>query len=151
MKGPALMEAAELDRAAPPRHGLRRRPKASLPPARSAHWFRRLRRQQRPRHCPGRSECEGIGIANYQTVTTHTLTDWPDASFDAVLANPPYYAHGSIIRLFIERSKALLRSGGVLYLVTKHVDTAWPLIQEHFVEPEMYENRGYVIFRVVKA
>jgi 16S rRNA G1207 methylase RsmC len=94
---------------------------------------------------------KAIGVANYQTLATHTLTDWPDASFDVVLANPPYYSHGSIIRLFIERSKALLRPGGVLYLVTKHVDTAWPIIQEHFVEPEMYENRGYVIFRVVKA
>ena len=34
-----------------------------------------------------------------------TLTELPDALFDAVLANPPYYAQGSIIRLFIERSR----------------------------------------------
>lgn len=90
------------------------------------------------------------GLTNYQTVATHTLTDWPDASFDVVLANPPYYAHGSILRLFIDRSKALLRPGGVLYLVTKQVDMAWPIIQENFPEPELFENRGYVIFRVTK-
>jgi 16S rRNA G1207 methylase RsmC len=91
-----------------------------------------------------------LGLTNFQARASHTLTEWPDASFDVVLANPPYYAHGSILRLFIGRSKALLRSGGVLYLVTKQVDAAWPIVQEHFPEPELYENRGYVIFRVSK-
>ena len=93
---------------------------------------------------------KAIGLPNYQTLATHTLTELPDASFDVVLANPPYYAHGSIIRLFIERGKALLRAGGVLYLVTKQVDATWPIVQEHFPEPEMFENRGYVIFRATK-
>jgi 16S rRNA (guanine1207-N2)-methyltransferase len=91
------------------------------------------------------------GLTNFTATASHTLTDWPDGSFDVVLANPPYYAQGSIIHLFIERSKALLRTGGVLYLVTKQVDLAWPMIQEHFPEPEMFENRGYVIFRATKA
>jgi 16S rRNA (guanine1207-N2)-methyltransferase len=91
------------------------------------------------------------GLANFQALATHTLTEWPNESFDVVLANPPYYAHGSVVRLFVERGKALLRAGGVLYLVTKQVDTAWPIIQEHFPEPELYENRGYVIFRMSKA
>ena len=61
------------------------------------------------------------------------------------------HAHGSIIRLFIDRAKALLRPGGVLYLVTKQVDSTWPAIQEQFVEPELFENRGYVIFRATKS
>ena len=87
-------------------------------------------------------------MTSYQTRASHTLTEWPDASFDVVLANPPYYAHGSIIHLFIERSKALLKPGGFLYLVTKQVDAAWAIVREHFPEPELYENRGYVIFRV---
>ena len=68
------------------------------------------------------------------------LTDWPDGSFDVILANPPYYAHGSIIHHFIERSKAaLLNQGGTLYLVTKQTDVTWPMVQEHFCEPEVYE------------
>ena len=92
-----------------------------------------------------------IGLTSFQTRATHTLTEWPDASFDVVLANPPYYAHGSILRLFIERSKALLRRDGVLYLVTKQVDATWPTLQEHFPEPELYENRGYVVFRAQRA
>ena len=71
-------------------------------------------------------------------------------SFDVVLANPPYYAQGSIIRHFIESGYAALKPGGVLYLVTKQVDTTWPIIQGRFAAPEMFENRGYVIFRAEK-
>ncbi|MBI2807337.1 MAG: methyltransferase [Planctomycetes bacterium] len=92
-----------------------------------------------------------IGVPNFETLVSHTLTELAPASFDAVLANPPYYAQGAIIRLFIERSQMLLRPGGTLYLVTKRVDTTWPTIQEFFPEPEMYENRGYVIFRSTKT
>jgi 16S rRNA (guanine1207-N2)-methyltransferase len=88
-----------------------------------------------------------IGVPHYSAVATHTMTEWPDQSFDVVLANPPYYAHGSIAHVFVERSKALLRPGGVLYLVTKQVETTWSIIAEHFAEPELFENRGYVIFR----
>jgi 16S rRNA G1207 methylase RsmC len=91
-----------------------------------------------------------IGLTNYQAVATHALTDWPDGSFDVVLANPPYYAHGSINRFFIERAKALLKPGGSFYLVTKQVDATWPVFQEHFAEPGLFENRGYVIFRAEK-
>ncbi len=92
-----------------------------------------------------------IGVANFQTVASHTLAELADASFDVVLANPPYYAQGSIIHHFIVRSKALLRSGGTLYLVTRQVDAAWPMFQEHFGEPEVFENRGYMIFRATKG
>jgi 16S rRNA (guanine1207-N2)-methyltransferase len=91
-----------------------------------------------------------IGVKNYQTLASHTLKELSDASFDVVLANPPYYAQGSIIHHFIERSHAVLRPGGFLYLVTKMVDIAWPMIQERFGEPELFENRGYMIFRVQK-
>jgi 16S rRNA (guanine1207-N2)-methyltransferase len=94
---------------------------------------------------------KAIGLTNFETRASHTFTEWPDASFDVVLANPPYYGHGSIVRLFIEQSKALLRSGGVLYLVTKQVEATWPILQEHFPEPELHENRGYVVFRCTKA
>jgi len=91
---------------------------------------------------------QAIGVPNYQCVASHTLTEWPDKSFDVILANPPYYAHGGILRLFIERGKALLKPGGSLFLVTKQVDAAWSAFQEQFLEPELFECRGYVIFRV---
>lgn len=93
---------------------------------------------------------KSIGLTSFEARASHTLTEWPDASFDVVLANPPYYAHGSIMRLFIERGKALLKAGGLFYLVTKQVDAAWAVMQEHFLEPELFENRGYVIFRISK-
>lgn len=93
---------------------------------------------------------KAIGVPNYETLLSHKLTELPDASFDAVLANPPYFAQGTIIRLFIERSRSLLRPGGVLYLVTKRVDATWSMVKEFFPEPEMYENRGYVVFRATK-
>ncbi len=92
-----------------------------------------------------------IGVTNYQTFPSHTLAELADASFDVVLANPPYYAQGTIIHHFIERSKAILKPGGILYLVTKQVDMAWPMVQEYFSEPELFENRGYVIFRIQKG
>lgn len=88
-----------------------------------------------------------IGVANFTTLASHTLAELRDGSFDAVLANPPYYAQGSIIHHFIVRSKALLAPGGVLYLVTKQVDVTWPMFQESFGEPELFENRGYMIFK----
>lgn len=91
-----------------------------------------------------------LGVPNYEALATHTQTEWPDASFDVVLANPPYYAQGGIIRQFVERGHALLKPGGQLFLVTKLVDLTWPIMQTYFTQPELFENRGYVIFRVEK-
>jgi 16S rRNA G1207 methylase RsmC len=93
---------------------------------------------------------KAIGVTHYQTIASHTLRELADAAFDVVLANPPYYAQGAILHHFIDRSQSVLKPGGVMYLVTKQVDIAWPMIQERFAEPELFENRGYVIFRATK-
>lgn len=95
--------------------------------------------------------CRAIGVANFRAVATHSLQELANASFDVILANPPYYAQGSIVQHFIDRSHALLRPGGVLYLVSKQIDAVLPMIQERIGEPELYENRGYIIFRAQKA
>lgn len=97
------------------------------------------------------SNAAANGLISFTATASHTLTEWPDASFDVVLANPPYYAQGSIIHLFIARGKALVKPGGVLYLVTKQADVAWPMIREHFGEPQAFEHRGYVIFRATRV
>jgi 16S rRNA G1207 methylase RsmC len=94
---------------------------------------------------------KAIGVQDYRVLPTHTLKELDTASFDAVLANPPYYAQGTILHHFIDHSHAALRPGGEMYLVTKMVDLAWPMIQERFAEAELYENRGYVIFRTKKS
>lgn len=44
-------------------------------------------------------------------------------SYDIAVANPPYYSDFRIARLFVDTAATALRSGGMLYLVTKH--PAW--------------------------
>jgi 16S rRNA (guanine1207-N2)-methyltransferase len=52
--------------------------------------------------------------------------------------------------MFIERSFDLLRPGGRFYLVTKQFEQVDPIVQEVFGEPELFENRGYMILVVQK-
>jgi 16S rRNA (guanine1207-N2)-methyltransferase len=59
------------------------------------------------------------GLKNFKTVATATMEGLAAKSFDVVLANPPYFAHSNIAKLFIEKSRRLLRPGGRFYLVTK--------------------------------
>ncbi len=89
---------------------------------------------------------KAMGVVNAEFRASCTLDEWPDASFDVVLANPPYYAQGTITHHFVSRAHALLRPGGRFYLVTKQVDLAIEMMREFFPEPEMFENRGYIIF-----
>lgn len=91
-----------------------------------------------------------LGVANFQTLASHTLKEPEPASFDVVLANPPYYAQGAILQHFVARSQAILRPGGTLYLVTKMIDVAVAILEEHFPSPEIFENRRYIIFRASK-
>lgn len=95
--------------------------------------------------------CNSIGVDHYQTIASHSLQELTDESFDVVLANPPYYAQGSIVQHFLERSHASLRPKGVLYLVSKQIDTVLPMIQKLLGDPELFENRGYIIFKATKT
>src|SRR5215213_15378 len=52
-------------------------------------------------------------------VTATRLQGLEENAFDAILANPPYYAKSEITKLFIEGARDLLKSGGRYYLVTK--------------------------------
>lgn len=88
---------------------------------------------------------KALGLPHYRTVATARLEGLDEQSFDVILTNPPYYALESIAAFFIERSRALLKPGGRLYLVTKQLDTIEPLVREAFGEPELYESRGYII------
>jgi 16S rRNA G1207 methylase RsmC len=69
------------------------------------------------------------------------------ASFDVILANPPYFANSWIAQMFIERSKPLLRPGGRFYLVTKMVNHVAPFMAEVFPDSTWEERRGYHILR----
>jgi 16S rRNA (guanine1207-N2)-methyltransferase len=90
------------------------------------------------------------GVPSFETVASSRLTELPDGGFDVVLANPPYFAHDSIARLFTERGLSLLRRGGRFYLVTKQAGRIGSFVADAFGEVEMQERRGYTVFAAVR-
>jgi 16S rRNA (guanine1207-N2)-methyltransferase len=86
------------------------------------------------------------GVPAFTTVASSRAEGPAEGSFDVALANPPYFAQGSIARLFVERSRALLRPGGRLYLVTRQPNQVGELVVEVFGEAEAVERRGYTVF-----
>jgi 16S rRNA G1207 methylase RsmC len=85
------------------------------------------------------------GLTDFKAIAAAHAEGLAPNSFHLVLTNPPYYAQQSIAQLFIERSAQLLKHGGRLYLVTKQFDEIEPQVRATFGEPELFENRGYVI------
>lgn len=85
------------------------------------------------------------GVESFEVIASAQGLDEPKASFDVVLANPPYYAQGSIAEFFMEQAYLLLRPGGRLYLVTKLADELGPMMAERFGQTEVVERRGYAI------
>jgi 16S rRNA G1207 methylase RsmC len=67
------------------------------------------------------------------------------ASFDRILANPPYYANSEVARFFIHRAYELLKPGGHFYLVTKMPVQTIPEVVDLFSQVESVENRGYTV------
>jgi 16S rRNA (guanine1207-N2)-methyltransferase len=88
-----------------------------------------------------------LGATAFETLASASLREVPRGSFDVVLANPPYYAQLSIAELFIERGRSALKPGGRFFLVTKQLDGVSALIAKTFDEPEVFERRGYFVFR----
>lgn len=85
------------------------------------------------------------GLKSFEVVTSARAEGLTRGSFDVVLANPPYYAHGSIARLFIERGQELLKPDGRFYLVTRQPNETATVMAELFETIEAEERRGYVI------
>jgi 16S rRNA G1207 methylase RsmC len=92
-----------------------------------------------------------LGVSAFVKVASDSLRELSADSYDVVLANPPYYAPLSIAQMFIERGRACLKTGGRFFLVTKQPDTVYPLVAQAFGEPEMFERRGYIVFRAAKG
>lgn len=85
------------------------------------------------------------GVADFQTVASSRAEGLPENSFDVVLANPPYYANYSIARMFLARSRRLLKPDGCCYLVTKQVQEIADLMMETYEDVEAMMHRGYTI------
>lgn len=85
------------------------------------------------------------GLKDYATTVTSDFANLTAGVFDLALANPPYYAHQAIARLFVERSHALLRRGGRLYLVTRQVEDVEPIVESAFGPVMVLVRRDYAI------
>jgi 16S rRNA (guanine1207-N2)-methyltransferase len=85
------------------------------------------------------------GVAQFETFASSTVEGPADDSFEVVLANPPYLAGQSVARLFVERSRALLKSGGRFYLVTKQPEQVAGFVKETFGYVEGLLRRGYTV------
>lgn len=85
------------------------------------------------------------GVPNPRFVTATRLEGLEKKSFDAIVANPPYYAKSDITRLFVEGARDLLKRGGRYYIVTKMPTAVVPMIFETFGDCSVIENRGYSV------
>ncbi|HEY3789340.1 MAG TPA: methyltransferase [Urbifossiella sp.] len=85
------------------------------------------------------------GVANPNFVAATRLQGLEPKSFNAIVANPPYYAKSDITRLFVEGAKDLLKRGGRYYIVTKMPTAVVPMIFETFGDCSVIENRGYSV------
>jgi 16S rRNA G1207 methylase RsmC len=85
------------------------------------------------------------GLTNFRTSASASVEGWPPGHFDVALANPPYFAHEAVGRLFIERSRKLLKPNGRFYLVTKQPGQVGDMFLESFGHAEALVRRGYTI------
>jgi 16S rRNA (guanine1207-N2)-methyltransferase len=92
-----------------------------------------------------RHNAEANGLAHFQALASSKVEGPPEGSLDLALANPPYHAGNTIARLFIERSRALLKPDGRFYLVTKQPHQVAEIVLAAFGQAEALLRRGYTI------
>jgi 16S rRNA (guanine1207-N2)-methyltransferase len=85
------------------------------------------------------------GLTDFRVEASADAGGLEEGSFDVALANPPYYGAGAIARLFVERSRALLKPEGRFYLVTKQPNEVGAMVEEAFGSVEALMHRGYTI------
>ena len=87
------------------------------------------------------------GLTDFEAIATWDMSGLKPAGYDAILANPPYFAQSSIAQMFIEKSKALLAPGGTFYIVTKMPKAISPLMIDTFGDVYAQEHRGYTVMQ----
>jgi 16S rRNA (guanine1207-N2)-methyltransferase len=85
------------------------------------------------------------GLTDVTTVASAAFEGIPPASFDCVLANPPYYANSEIARRFIAAGRTLVKPTGRFVLVTKVPNEVIPAILDAFPDCGTAESRGYTL------
>jgi 16S rRNA (guanine1207-N2)-methyltransferase len=85
------------------------------------------------------------GLTAFEVISTSRVEGPKPGSYDVAIANPPYFAGGTVARLFVERARVMLKPGGRFYLVTKQPSESAALIEETFGSVEALMNRGYMV------
>ena len=93
---------------------------------------------------------EKHGLDQAATCLTTDFAELPASRFDLALANPPYFAHGTIAELFARTAHRILKRGGRLYLVTRQVEEVAELIEELFIPPLILARRDYAVLVATK-
>lgn len=90
------------------------------------------------------------GLTDFKVVAASHFEGMAPGSFDAVLANPPYYANAEIARLFVEAAHGLLAPGGRFAFVTRMPTATVGEIFGAFGDCSVIENRGYSVVMAEK-
>jgi 16S rRNA G1207 methylase RsmC len=90
------------------------------------------------------------GLANLTASLNADADPGTEASFDLVLANPPYYSRFRIAEIFLRGAERALRSGGLLQLVTKRPDDFDQRMPAGFHDITVQSSRNYWIIRAVR-
>jgi 16S rRNA G1207 methylase RsmC len=85
------------------------------------------------------------GLADFTAEVADDGRALPRASFDLVLANPPYYSQERIAALFVEAAARALVPGGRLHVVTKHPDWLAERMPAEFKDVRVRPIRDYSV------
>jgi len=85
------------------------------------------------------------GLADFTAEVADDGRALARASFDVVLANPPYYSQERIAALFVEAAARALVAGGRLHVVTKHPDWLAERMPAEFKDVRVRPIRGYAV------
>ena len=108
-------------------------------------------RFQCPRRRRGENQCRSTTLPQARPASTADFSELSAGQFDLALANPPYFAHGTIAELFARAAHRLLKRGGRLYLVTRQVEEVAELIEELFIPPLILARRDYAMMVATKS
>jgi len=85
------------------------------------------------------------GLADYSADVAADGRALAPASFDLVLANPPYYSQERIAELFVAAAARALVAGGRLHVVTKHPEWLAERMPAEFADVRVRPIRGYSV------